>query len=542
MHHLTRSAPIKIRLVAGTVAACLFGSCGAAPEADGRPDDGVTPAQNGGATGSGGAKVPKGPGQGGNGAVLAGGGGGTAADPRMDARPEAAGGSPSANGGSRGADASALGDPSGNPPADAGRPIDATNVAARPYPLTHAPHITDYVFDETKVRSYYITATPAVLADLEKNGLKELYVEGTLKVDDEDVGKIGFRYKGGFQISDCYKTGVNTCKRMSWKLDFAEYVPTQRFHGLKKLNLHSVVADQSYVRERLSYQLFRSMGIYAPRSVHSKLYINGVYKGVYATTEEIDGRFTDYWWGKGLGDGNLYKETWPVHTDAAYYVKGQQTNEKAPTIIPPTKILKFAQALTATGANMPKIIDEAMGMDYMMRMMAVDVGINHFDGPRTFYCGGEIGMCAEGHNFFFYEAGEKLVFLAWDLDHTLDANPIHDTIPGLRWNMVPADCKKNYLVYGSWVGPPGCDKMYRGLAGAGAAKFQAAMKIFLDGPFNVPRMIADIDRWAAQISDGVLMDPTGPGFVLWQTRIATLKTNLPMIRTKSEMRRDGVIP
>ena len=37
---------------------------------------------------------------------------------------------------------------------------------------------------------------------------------------------------------------------------------------------------------------FSEKGVPAPRSVHARLFINGEYNGIFALTEQIDGRFT----------------------------------------------------------------------------------------------------------------------------------------------------------------------------------------------------------------------------------------------------------
>ena len=52
------------------------------------------------------------------------------------------------------------------------------------------------------------------------------------------------------------------------------------------------------------------MGVPAPRSVHARLIINGQFNGIYALTEQIDGRFTRENFDDGTG--NLYKEIWPI--------------------------------------------------------------------------------------------------------------------------------------------------------------------------------------------------------------------------------------
>jgi hypothetical protein len=53
------------------------------------------------------------------------------------------------------------------------------------------------------------------------------------------------------------------------------------------------------------------MDVPAPRSVHARLIINGVYYDVYALTEQIDEKFIAYNYKDTVG--NLYKEIWPIN-------------------------------------------------------------------------------------------------------------------------------------------------------------------------------------------------------------------------------------
>ena len=52
------------------------------------------------------------------------------------------------------------------------------------------------------------------------------------------------------------------------------------------------------------------MGVPAPRSTHARIIVNGDFVGIFALTENIDGRFTRENFPDGTG--NLYKEAWPI--------------------------------------------------------------------------------------------------------------------------------------------------------------------------------------------------------------------------------------
>lgn len=51
--------------------------------------------------------------------------------------------------------------------------------------------------------------------------------------------------------------------------------------------LYASYSDKTFIRDGLSYSIFRQMGHYAPRARHCKLYINDEYQGIYILTEKI---------------------------------------------------------------------------------------------------------------------------------------------------------------------------------------------------------------------------------------------------------------
>jgi hypothetical protein len=386
--------------------------------------------------------------------------------------------------------------------------------------------------------------TAADLKTMNDTALMEQYVPAQLKVGDEDVGQVGLRYKGGYaSFRACFVNGVNTCTKLSYKVDFAEYNDRKRYYGLKKINLHSQKLDPTHLHERLAYKMYRQHGIVAPRSAHARVYVNGEHRGLFGLTEVVDGRFTDHRW-PGDGDGNLYKEVWPQSSDPKAYIAGQKTNEPDPTdptkkVVPPTKILAFQKALySASNAELPKVIDSWMGLDHLMRVLAVDHALTNWDGPLTFYC---FPNCTN-HNFYIYEAQHenRLTLIPWDLDVSFHLVDNRETAIKTPWDQPPADCSLRFLAFppSTNVMHPGCDRLFRGLALAGRDRFVAAVNQVLAGPFDVAKMRADIDLWASQISEAVRADPNGPGFATWQSSVTKLKANLDLLREKLIALRD----
>lgn len=102
---------------------------------------------------------------------------------------------------------------------------------------------------------------------------------------------VGVRTKGSVGSTGGGQINIQNGK-IGLKIKFNEYVPGQKFLGLKRLTLNNMLQDPSMVREALSYQLFRDMGLIAPRTGFAKVYIDSgsgfQYKGLYLNLESYD--------------------------------------------------------------------------------------------------------------------------------------------------------------------------------------------------------------------------------------------------------------
>lgn len=200
-----------------------------------------------------------------------------------------------------------------------------------------------YLFDQDALRTYELFLGEEDLAFLDADPAAEQYVPGELVFEGESFGAVGIRYKGAIgAFFGCVEgsqnllgliqpSGAKTCTKLSMKVKVNWEDPDRHFHGVKKLQFHSLNLDASMMHERLAYWLVRAMGIPAPRSVHARLFINGEYSGLYALTEQIDGRFTRSRFADGKG--NLYKEVWPLDIvtgqaePAESFIAALKTNE-----------------------------------------------------------------------------------------------------------------------------------------------------------------------------------------------------------------------
>lgn len=390
----------------------------------------------------------------------------------------------------------------------------------------------EVVFDDAELRTYELTVTPADWDLLNETAQAEQYVPATLTYQGQTWADIGVRYKGGYgTLTLCFDgQGNRTCPKLSLKLKFDEYVDGQRFYGLKRLNFHSMIYDDSHLRDRLAYQLFRDVGVPAPRAVHARLVVNGELLGLFALVEEIDGVFTEeHFDAIDGGDGNLYKEVWPVHAGPARYVAALDTNAGASV----DRMVRFADALTASSdATFRATIESWTDAPVLMNYLAVDRFIDHWDGIVGWYCPDTVNCF--NHNYFWYEQADtdRMWLLPWDMDNSLQSpNPIRDTYGMPDWNG-SASCALVTVFLSIPGRPPACDDLIRRLATVMWDDYQAATAELLAGAAAPGLLEARIDALRDQLADAVAEDPNGPGTAAWQAAVTELRADLAGFRSR----------
>jgi spore coat protein H len=374
----------------------------------------------------------------------------------------------------------------------------------------------DPVFAQNTLRHYEIEVDPDQWAYINETAYLEQYIEGRLTVDGETLAPIGVRFKGFrgslyncFDFDDQGNSLGRTCRRLSLKVAFDEYDDTRRFHGLKKLNFHAMRNDSSLMRERLGYWLFRAFGVPAPRAVHATLTVNGENLGLFALVEDIDGTFARARFPDG-GKGNIYNERWPTSSaDPAYFRSGLQSNRNDPDL-DLSPMVRFAEAVMgATDETIEAVLREHTDFDVLMRYLAVDRAIDHWDGPTAFRCQPVTDVpplppevfeaqtpplgweTCQNKNFYWYQDEDdgRLWLTAWDMDFTFSA---FSQFPD--WNTAPSSCEVEQSGR-----PPRCDKLIDWFATVLRPHYARAGQELLAGPFEPELLRAMADGWYQQI-------------------------------------------
>lgn len=241
------------------------------------------------------------------------------------------------------------------------------------------------------------------------------YVKADIELDGEAFQDVGLRFKG----NGTYMLSGASHKR-PFKIDFNRFVENQRFHGLQQLNLHNNVMDPTHVRQALSYPVFQTAGVPAPRTAFAevRLTIEGEVErellGLYTLVEEVDKAFLrrHFKSAKGL----LLK---PEGTQGLEYRGDEWSNYE--WFEPKSKVKKsdarrLIDALRlihqADDARFRNEIGTYLDLDEFARFLAANTLLSNMDSFLTHV-----------HNYYVYLPPEtnRLVVLPWDMDLSMGA-------------------------------------------------------------------------------------------------------------------------
>ena len=158
------------------------------------------------------------------------------------------------------------------------------------------------LFDTGYVHTVDISISEDDWSDLLANPLDKTKYDVNITIDDETVEHVSFATKGNTSLSSVAQD--EDSDRYSFKVNFGKYTEGQTYYGLNKLNLNNIYADATYMKDYLSYEIFRQAGVDAPLTSYVWLTVNGEDFGLYLAIEDIS---ESYLARTSDGEGELYK-------------------------------------------------------------------------------------------------------------------------------------------------------------------------------------------------------------------------------------------
>ncbi len=132
------------------------------------------------------------------------------------------------------------------------------------------------------IMSVEIIANESDWQSMLDNAMSEEYIMVDVVVNGKKFSNVGIRPKGNSSLS---QVASSDSDRYSFRLKFDEYVKGQTCFGLQSFVLNNMVGDYTYMKEYVSYELMREIGVDAPYFGFAQIKLNGAEWGLYLAVE-----------------------------------------------------------------------------------------------------------------------------------------------------------------------------------------------------------------------------------------------------------------
>jgi len=272
--------------------------------------------------------------------------------------------------------------------------------------------LQDKIFDGTLIPNLRIEISPAGVASLAKEPRK--YVLTTL-------------WEGGRAYTNVaihLKAGVGSFSPISDKpaltLNIDKFAPGQRFHGLAKLHLNNSAQDSSYLKEKISRELFEKAGVLTPRAGHAVVELNGRKLGLYILLEGVDRRFLARRFQNTKG--NVYDGYSSGDIDASNpplkVISGSQRDNRS-------GLIRLANAVEGSSLQTIRAnLRNSLDIDQFLSFMAMEVILDHHDG---------YSLDVNNYRMFHNLESDRMVFIPHGMDLMFEtpSAPIDRKMQGL---------------------------------------------------------------------------------------------------------------
>lgn len=114
------------------------------------------------------------------------------------------------------------------------------------------------------------------------NAMAEEFIMADVVVNGTKFQNVGVRPKGNSSLSQVAQSDSD---RYSFRLQFDQYIKGQTCFGLESFVVNNMLGDNSYMKEYISYDLMREIGVEAPYFGFADIQVNGKDQGLYLAVE-----------------------------------------------------------------------------------------------------------------------------------------------------------------------------------------------------------------------------------------------------------------
>lgn len=360
-----------------------------------------------------------------------------------------------------------------------------------------------------------------------------IWVTATIQFGDNIWEYVGIRFKGNSSLRSSWSSGS---MKLPFKLDFDEFeseypeIENQRFYGFKQLSFSSNFSDSSYLREKVTADIFRDAGVPSAQTAFYAVYLdNGStveYMGLYTMVEVIDDTFIETQFTDD--GGNVYKPDGKCATLAAgtydevcYDKETNQDEADYSDLTALVEILNSDLRLSNSAAWRAEL-ESILNVDEFINYLAVNTVVQNWDtyGVMT-------------HNYYLYTDPESglINWIPWDNNMALQsgrggkggavpegrnggaANPQQPGAPGQSAPSISLDeIGENWPMIRNLLD----DEVY-------AQQYALAVENLITNVFTTEKMSAVYDTYAALIEAFIKEENSEVGITRFTDAVTTLK-------------------
>jgi len=326
-----------------------------------------------------------------------------------------------------------------------------------------------------------------------------IFVPGEVFYNGKKWYKVGLRFKGNSSLQNSWQSGI---LKLAFKMDFDEYednypqIKNQRFFGFKKFSLKNNYDDSSFLREKVTAEVFKNAGLAISNTAFYTLYVDHgdgpEYFGLYTLVEEVDGTVIDTQFSSD--DGNLYKPE-DYGSSFAYgtfnedgFEKKTNEDEADWTDIKSVFTALHDDSRIADPVTWRAGLDAVLDTDVFLHYLAVNTIIQNWDTYGNME-----------HNYYLYNNPDNnlLTWIPWDNNEALQEGKMQGSL-----NLDFSNLSENWPLIEYLYK----DEVYK-------AKYDAYVQETINGPFETSYIQGVYDTYSALIEPYAISEITGYTFL-----------------------------
>jgi len=260
-------------------------------------------------------------------------------------------------------------------------------------------------YNPLAVSTFNLTLPQTSVDNLNNNPGTTVYQHASIAITTADglttnFADIGVRIKG-------QATRTNLYGKTPLKLKFDAFVPGQKFMGLTRITLNSMVQDPSFVHEDTIYRLFRAMNVIAPRTTYSWVNVNGLDFGLYMNVESVDSQMLKRWVvTKHLYSSNCYGADITPNKSWCYDTNYGDTDR--------TDLQAAINVAQYDGDQWWSEVNKIADMTEVINLMATDIYTSNWDGYTD---------VVQNNYYMVFDTTGKLRIIPWGEDGAFPMDP-----------------------------------------------------------------------------------------------------------------------